>query len=79
MGVNAKDHMLRIQRIGKKITDEYPIQRIEAAVECDFKQGHRFMRLIGFTLEAERMKGFSENGGDCALYAKVKPWLRHYH
>lgn len=48
------------------------INRIEATVDCDFEQGHRWMRMLGFKMEAERMKGYRPDGGDCALYARVR-------
>lgn len=47
------------------------IQRIEMTVDCDFEPGHRWARLLGFEMEAERMKAYRPDGGDCSLYARV--------
>jgi hypothetical protein len=47
------------------------INRIEATVDCNFPEGHRWMQSLGFKLEAERMRGYRPDGGDCALYARV--------
>lgn len=47
------------------------LNRIEMTVDCDFDQGHRWATMLGFALEAPRMKGYRPDGGDCALYARV--------
>jgi len=46
--------------------------RIEAVVDCSFSQGHRWLRMLGFRLEAPRMKMYSIDGRDHALYAIVR-------
>lgn len=46
-------------------------ERIEAAVDCDFQNGHRWVRALDFKLEAERMAKFLPNGKDCSLYARI--------
>lgn len=45
--------------------------RIEMHVIKDFKQGHRWARLLGFELEAACMKQFAY-GVDYSLYAMVR-------
>ena len=45
--------------------------RIEAAVDCDFVNGHRWVKALDFTLEAPRMVKFLPNGKDCALYSRT--------
>jgi hypothetical protein len=47
-------------------------RRIEVAARCDFLTGRRRIELLGFTLECERMVGYSPDGADCALYALVR-------
>ena len=40
-------------------------------VDCEFEQGHRWAKMLGFTMEAERMRAYRPDGGDVALYARV--------
>ncbi|MFZ1975799.1 MAG: hypothetical protein WAU89_23355 [Candidatus Acidiferrales bacterium] len=51
---------------------ECPINRIEAYVDCQFKEGHRWMELLGFKPECWVMRSFAPDGRDCSLYAMVK-------
>jgi hypothetical protein len=68
---DAGKHFLSIHRLAQHIVDTMPFRRLYTEVDCDFKNGHRWMKLLGFTCEAERMRACSPIGGDCALYAKV--------
>jgi hypothetical protein len=45
--------------------------RIEMSVHCEFPAGHRWARLLGFKIEAERMEGYGPDGAAHALYARV--------
>ena len=48
--------------------------RIEATVDGEFEDGHRWMRMLGFTLETPSgMRGYLPNGGTSYLYARVQP------
>ena len=47
------------------------IERIEATVRCDFRQGHKWAVMLGFIQEAERMRRWGRDGEDHALYARV--------
>lgn len=58
--------------LAKLWLDALPFRRLEAAIDCDFEQGHRWARALGFELEAERMRGYRADGADCALYARLK-------
>lgn len=62
----------RIHRVASRLLDAYPAQRIEAHVDCDFEEGHRWVRLLGFDLEAPRMRKFTPHGRDAALYARIR-------
>jgi hypothetical protein len=57
----------------KKFLDNCYLKRIEMVVDCEFPQGHRWAKMLGFNLEAKRMVGYRLDGGDCALYARVRP------
>jgi hypothetical protein len=63
---------IHIHAIVKRFLDAVPIKRVEAAVDCNFKNGHRWIKALGFELEAERMTAYQPDGSDCSLYARVK-------
>lgn len=68
----AGPDMWYIIQCAKRLMDNFGEKRIEATVDCNFKNGHRFIKILGFKCEAERMIGFEPDGRDCSLYAKVK-------
>ena len=70
--VRAGAHFLTIHKACVKLLDEAPFRRIEADVACTFEAGHRWLRMLGFKLEAPRMAAFGVDGSDSALYARVK-------
>ena len=63
---------LKGHRVVKKFLDGCYVQRIEMTVDCDFPEAHRWAKMLGFEMECERMKHYSPDGRDCALYAKVR-------
>ena len=69
---NAGAHFVELHKAVKAMLDIVPYRRVEADTPCDFEQGHRWLRMLGFTLEAERMRAFRVDGGDSALYARVR-------
>lgn len=69
---DCSKHFLAVHRIVKSYLSMLPIRRLEAAVECSFEKGRRWVAALGFKLEAERMEAFLPDGKDCALYARVK-------
>lgn len=62
---------VQIHREVLSFLDDCFVPRVEATVDCDFEQGHRWVQMLGFKLEAERMHSYGPTGGDCALYARV--------
>lgn len=64
-------NFLRVHREVKRFLDGCYTQRIEMTVDCDHKEAHRWARLLGFKLEATRMRAYAPDGHDCALYARV--------
>jgi len=70
-GSDAGEHMLAVHRAARRFLDIQDHRRIEATVECDFKNGHRWIRMLGFTCEAKRMKNYDPDGRDHALYARI--------
>jgi hypothetical protein len=68
---NSRQHFMAIHNATKRFLEVCPIRRVEAAVDIDFKEGHRWVKLLGFKLEAERLKAYRLDGGDSSLYARV--------
>lgn len=62
---------LKIHRGVASLLNEFgkDFKRVEATVDIDFRQGHRWMKSLGFVVEAERMR-YSGMAGDQTLYAK---------
>ena len=71
LGEKAGPHLVSIHRLAKMVLKDVPFKRIEADTPCEFVQGHRWLRMLGFKMEAKCMKAFRPGGGDSALYAKV--------
>lgn len=63
---------LGTQRLIRFFLEECPFRRIEAAVEIDFRMGHRWVQALGFQLEAPCLRRYSPEGNDCSLYARIK-------
>lgn len=57
-------------RAAREMLDTCGIRRVECWVDVDFHAGQRWARLLGFNLEG-RMAGFSPEGRDMDLYARV--------
>ena len=55
-----------------KFLARLPFRRLEASVLVGFEQGHRWMRLLGFTVEAPLQRAFLPDGSDCVGYVKIK-------
>lgn len=72
ISANSGPHFVGITRIGKKVVGGLEFKRLEMEVDCEFKQGHRWAKMLGFTLEAERLRGFRPDGGDSAIYARLR-------
>lgn len=72
MDQSAGRHLVSVHKAVMRYLEVTPYRRIEAEVDCEFEQGHRWLRMLGFQLEAERMRGYRIDGGDSALYARVK-------
>jgi hypothetical protein len=64
--------LVYVTKAAKRFFDIVPIKRIEATVKCDFEEGHRWIKLLGFHLEAERLVNYFPDGSDVSLYARIK-------
>jgi hypothetical protein len=72
ISASAGPHFVGITRIAKRLVEGLAFKRLEMEVDCEFEQGHRWAKMLGFTLEAERLRGFRMDGGDSAIYARVR-------
>jgi len=68
----AGPHFISVHRATKMFLETLPYRRIEAECDCEFAAGHRWLKKLGFEMEAPRMRAFRIDGGDSALYARVK-------
>lgn len=69
---DSKKEFIFIHNAVRKFIEACPIRRIEAAVALGFDAGHRWVKLLGFNLEAEKLRAYLPTGEDCSLYAKIK-------
>ena len=72
MSATCGPYMTGMVRIGRRMVRTSGYKRVEAHVACDFEAGHRFMKLLGFHVEAERMRSYEPDGRDCTLYARIQ-------
>lgn len=66
------EHFREIHGLVKAFVNQLPYRRLELHVDVDFENGHRWARALGFRCESWRMRAFLLNGGDAALYARIK-------
>lgn len=62
--------MVAVHRAAVAMLAAHGIRRVEAWVDANFQEGHRWARMLGFNLEG-RMARFSPEGADMDLYARV--------
>lgn len=67
-----KEKMVVVTRSVKRYLNIAPFHRIEMHVDCDFKEAHRWAKMLGFNMECERMIAFTPDKRDCALYAMTR-------
>lgn len=60
-----------IHKASLRALDFCGIRRVEAVVDAEFAAGHRWVKSLGFKVEAERLAAYRPTGGDCTLYARV--------
>lgn len=73
LGADAGPYLRDITRAVRKALDESHYPRIEMRVIYDFEEGHRWAKLLGFSVDAPRMRSSGARGEDETLYARVKP------
>lgn len=63
---------IALHRAVKRVLDERPERRIEAEVDTEFSQGHRWVKMLGGFEWEGTMRKYSLNGRDTDRYARVK-------
>lgn len=64
-------HFKAIHSAVVEFLDNAPYRRIEATVDVGFKQGHRWVKMLGFELEGY-MRAYRPDGADMLIYARIK-------
>lgn len=68
----CRKHFLAVHNAVKRFLQIAPVRRIEAIVERDFSAGHRWIKSLGFELEAECLRSYTIECKDVSLYALIK-------
>lgn len=71
LGDTSGRNFISIHKAVDRFLDMSEFRRIECYVDAGFKQGHRWVKMLGFTPEGY-MKAFSPLGDDAVLYARVR-------
>lgn len=69
---DCKREFLGVHNAVKRFLESCPIRRIEAAVALGFHAGHRWANQLGFQLECPRLRSYSPEGADMALYVRIR-------
>ena len=73
MGKYSGDHMVCIARKAKNMIEEAQeigVHRLESIIDIDFKEGHKWMKLLGFTPDGI-LRCYNQNKSDVLMYSKV--------
>ena len=71
VSAKVKPHMSALVWVMKDFLERVPFHRLEAAVDVDFRNGHRLMRALGFQREGV-MRKYTVDKRDHVLYSIVK-------
>lgn len=73
IGENAGPHFAAIHRHVRQFLIRSPYRRIEAHVDVGFAAGIRWMKMLGFELEAYK-KAFRPDGADMLEFVRIRSW-----
>lgn len=68
---NSGRHFVRICRYVRRYLESCGLRRIEASIDCTFKEGIRLAKLMGFEIEG-RMRQYGANGEDYFMMGRVQ-------
>jgi RimJ/RimL family protein N-acetyltransferase len=71
MGSDCGRYLVSIHREAQKFLERMPFRRIEAHVDVGFEQGARWMKMLGFELEAYK-RAFRPDGADMLEFVRIK-------
>jgi hypothetical protein len=63
---------LRMHHAVKRFFDAHGATRIEAYVDCQFPEGHRWALALGFKVETPRLEKYWPGGRDATCYVRIK-------
>ena len=63
---------IQIHYAAKRFFEVFEGRRLEAYVNCDFDNGHRWIKALGFELEHPRLRKYWPDGQDAALYVRIR-------
>jgi len=72
LGANSGPYMHQITRKARQLFELYPAKRIEMLVDYKFDAGHRWAKVLGFEVEAARMRMSGIYGDDETMYVRIK-------
>ena len=71
VSAQAAHRLVRIDRVARRLLEVADLRRIEATTEQDFRQGCRWLELLGFQSEGI-MRKYGPDGSDHVRYALVR-------
>lgn len=69
---NHPEAFIFIHNTVRNFLHNVKVRRIEAVVENLFTRGHRWVKLLGFELECDKLKAYGPTGTDYKLYTFIK-------
>lgn len=72
MSENAGPYLRKITRKVQSALALHPAKRIEMLVNYEFDAGHRWAKMLGFEVEAPRMRCSGVYGNDETMYVRIK-------
>lgn len=78
IGEDAGPHFAALHKHVKRFLVRAPYRRIEAHVDVGFEQGARWMKMLGFELEAYK-RAFRPDGADMLEFVRIRSWPSQPH
>ena len=72
VGADAGPYLRQLTNKVRDALDISPYQRIEMLVDYQFDAGHRWAKMLGFEVEAEKMRMSGFYGNDETMYVRIK-------
>ena len=72
LGRDLGHKFIYVHRASLRLYAAVPYPRIEAEIDYEFEEGHRWARLQGFEMETARVRKYREDGGDITRYVMVR-------